>query len=131
MKFIKLAATAAILSLSAPFAAFAQPAPELFFALPTTDSVEIQPVSQVQLTFNTEVDLMHVDLETPDGTKLVLFDVVANNGEPKKSMVFSFDLPVPAAAPGQYFINYVADVNRADGTSDTLSAYSAFKIAGS
>lgn len=131
MRFIKLAATAAVLAMCTPFAATAQPAPELFFAMPITDSVEIQPVSEIQLTFNTEVDLTHVDLETPDGTKLVLFDVVENNGEAKKNMIFKFELPVPAAAPGQYFINYVADVNRADGTSDTISSHSAFKIAGS
>lgn len=129
MQTTKAWLSAAVLSLCAPFAAKAQPAPELFFALPTTNSVATQPVSQVQLTFNTPVDLTHADLETPDGTKLVLFDVVANGGEAKTNMVFSFDLPVPAAAPGQYFINYTAEVNRPDGTSETVSANSPFTIA--
>lgn len=114
-------------SMLPPIAA-AQPAPELVFALPMKDGMESEPVSQVQLTFNTDVTISHVDVETPDGTKLVLFDVMANDGEGQTSMVFSFDLPAPIVVPGQYFINYVAEVNRADGTLDTVSAYSSFTI---
>jgi hypothetical protein len=117
---------ACALPLSVPAAA--QPAPELVFALPMKDGMETGPVSQVQLTFNTDVIVSHVDVETPDGTKLVLFDVVANNGEGQAGMVFSYDLPVPIVVPGQYFINYVAEVNRADGTMDTLSGFYSFTI---
>ncbi|MAF62468.1 MULTISPECIES: copper resistance protein CopC [Sphingomonadales] len=122
--------TAAMLACAMPFAvpAAAQPAPELVFALPMKDGMETEPVSQVQLTFNTDVIVSHVDVETPDGTKLVLFDVVANNGEGQTGMVFSYDLPVPIVVPGQYFINYVAEVNRSDGTMDTVSAFSSFTI---
>jgi len=108
--------------------AAAQPAPELVFALPMKDGMETGPVSQVQLSFDTDVIVSHVDVETLDGTKLVLFDVVANNGEGQTGMVFSYDLPVPIVVPGQYFINYVAEVNRADGTMDTLSGFSSFTI---
>lgn len=122
-----LAGLMAFGSMLPPIAA-AQPAPELVFALPMKDGMESEPVSQVQLTFNTDVTISHVDVETPDGTKLVLFDVMANNGEGQTSMVFSFDLPAPIVVPGQYFINYVAEVNRADGTLDTVSAYSSFTI---
>lgn len=122
-----LAGLMAFGSMLPPIAA-AQPAPELVFALPMKDGMESEPVSQVQLTFNTDVTISHVDVETPDGTKLVLFDVMANDGEGQTSMVFSFDLPAPIVMPGQYFINYVAEVNRADGTLDTVSAYSSFTI---
>lgn len=122
-----LAGLMAFGSMLPPIAA-AQPAPELVFALPMKDGMESEPVSQVQLTFNTDVTISHVDVETPDGTKLVLFDVMANDGEGQTSMVFSFDLPAPIVVPGQYFINYVAEVNRADGTLDTVSAYSSFTI---
>lgn len=111
-------------------AAQAQPAPELVFALPMKDGMESEPVLQVQLTFNTNVTISHVDIETPDGTKLVLFDVMMNDGKGETSMVFSYDLPAPIVAPGQYFINYAAEVNRADGTLDTVSAYSSFTILG-
>ena len=129
MKSRFLIAAAALLSFAAPLSsAAAQPAPELVFALPMTDGMETEPVSNVQLTFNTDVTISHVDIETPDGVKLVLFDVMANDGEGQTSMVFSFDLPVPIVAPGQYFINYVAEVNREDGTMDTVSAYSSFTI---
>ncbi len=129
MKSRFLMAAAALLSLAAPLSpAAAQPAPELVFALPVKDGMETEPVSNVQLTFNTEVTISHVDIETPDGTKLVLFDVMANDGEGQTSMVFSFDLPVPIVVPGQYFINYVAEVNREDGTSDSVSAFSSFTI---
>ena len=124
-----LLAAAALFAIATPLApALAQPAPELVFAFPVTDGMESEPVSNVQLTFNTSVTISHVDIETPDGTKLVLFDVMANDGEGQTSMVFSFDLPVPIVAPGQYFINYVAEVNREDGTLDTVSAYSSFVI---
>jgi hypothetical protein len=121
---------AAMLACTLPFAApaAAQPAPELVFALPMKDGMETEPVSQIQLTFNTDVIVSSVDVETPDGTKLVLFDVVANNGEGQTGMVFSYDLPVPIVVPGQYFINYVAEVNRSDGTMDTLSGFSSFTI---
>lgn len=122
-----LAGLMAFGSMLPPIAA-AQPAPELVFALPMKDGMESEPVSQIQLTFNTDVTISHVDVETPDGTKLVLFDVMANDGEGQTSMVFSFDLPAPIVVPGQYFINYVAEVNRADGTLDTVSAYSSFTI---
>ncbi len=129
MKSRFLLAAAAFLSLAAPLApAAAQPAPELVFAFPVTDGMESEPVSNVQLTFNTNVTISHVDIETPDGTKLVLFDVMMNDGEGQTSMVFSFDLPAPIVAPGQYFINYTAEVNREDGTSDSVSAYSSFTI---
>jgi hypothetical protein len=126
-KTMLLAGLMAFGSMLPPIAA-AQPAPELVFALPMKDGMESEPVSQVQLTFNTDVTISHVDVETPDGTKLVLFDVMANDGEGQTSMVFSFDLPAPIVMPGQYFINYVAEVNRADGTLDTVSAYSSFTI---
>jgi len=109
-------------------AAYAQPAPELVFSFPVKDGMESEPVSQIQLTFNTNVTISHVDIEMQDGPKFVVFDVMENNGEGQTSMVFSYDLPVPVAAPGQYFINYVAEVNRPDGTMDTLSGYSSFVI---
>lgn len=129
MKSRFLIAAAALMSLAAPLApAAAQPAPELVFALPMKDGMETEPVSNVQLTFNTEVTISHVDIETPDGVKLVLFDVMMNDGEGQTSMVFSYDLPVPIVVPGQYFINYVAEVNREDGTSDSVSAFSSFTI---
>lgn len=120
---------ATLMSLAAPIApAAAQPAPELVFALPMKDGMETEPVSQVQLTFNTDVTVSHVDIETPSGVKLVLFDVMANDGEGQTSMEFSYDLPVLIVVPGQYFINYVAEVNREDGTVHTVSAFSSFTI---
>ena len=129
MTFRAFALAASLLALAAPLApAAAQPAPQLVFALPVTDGMESEPVSNVQLTFNTNVTISHVDIETPDGTKLVLFDVMMNDGEGQTSMVFSFDLPAPIVAPGQYFINYTAEVNREDGTSDSVSAFSSFTI---
>lgn len=129
MKSRFLMTAAALFAIVAPLApAMAQPAPELVFAFPVTDGMESEPVSNVQLTFNTNVTISHVDIETPDGVKLVLFDVMANDGEGQTSMVFSFDLPVPIVAPGQYFINYTAEVNREDGTSDSVSAYSSFTM---
>ena len=130
MKEARYILAAAMLAFTIPLAvpATAQPAPELVFALPMKDGMETEPVSQIQLTFNTDVIVSHVDVETPDGTKLVLFDVVANNGEGQTGMVFSYDLPVPIVVPGQYFINYVAEVNRSDGTMDTVSAFSSFTI---
>lgn len=129
MKSAFLAAAVALLSLAAPSSpAAAQPAPELVFALPMKDGIETDPVSQVQLTFNTDVTISHVDIETPDKAKLVLFDVMANDGKGQTSMVFSYDLPAPIVVPGQYFINYTAEVNRKDGTSDSVSAFSSFEI---
>lgn len=129
MKSRFLMAAAALFTIATPLVpALAQPAPELVFAFPVTDGMESEPVSKVQLTFNTNVTISHVDIETPDGTKLVLFDVMMNDGEGQTSMVFSFDLPAPIVAPGQYFINYTAEVNREDGTNDSVSAYSSFTI---
>lgn len=129
MKSRFLIAAAAIAALAAPLGpAMAQPAPELVFSFPIKDGIETEPVVQVQLTFNTNVTVSHVDIEIPGGDKVVLFDVVANGGEGQTSMVFSYDLEEPLTAPGQYFINYVAEVNREDGTMDTVSAYSSFVI---
>ncbi|GAA0630970.1 hypothetical protein GCM10009424_00070 [Sphingomonas ursincola] len=108
--------------------AHAQPAPELVFLFPVKDGMESEPVSQIQLTFSTEVTISHVDIEMQDGPKFVVFDVMENNGGGQTSMVSSYDLPVPVAAPGQHFINYVAEVNRTDGTMDTVSGYSSFVI---
>lgn len=120
---------AAAFALAAPLApAYAQPAPELVFSFPIKDGIETEPVVQVQLTFNTIVTVNHVDIETPGGEKVVLFDVMENDGEGQTNMVFSYDLEEPLTAPGQYFINYAAEVNRDDGSVDTVSAYSSFVI---
>ncbi len=129
MKSRLLLGLAAVCTLAAPLApAHAQPAPELVFSFPVKDGIETEPVVQVQLTFNTTVTVSHVDIEMHGGEKVVLFDVMENGGEGQTSMVFSYDLAEPITAPGQYFINYVAEVNREDGTMDTVSAYSSFVI---
>ncbi|MBN8485800.1 MAG: copper resistance protein CopC [Sphingomonadales bacterium] len=117
----------ALVAAAAPLAAQAQQSAVLVAATPQNEAVVSGPVSNVTIIFSREVDLVHVDVELPDQSKLVLFDIFDREDPARKGKSFTLALPAPLTAGGQYYINYAVSVTN-PGSTDAIAGFTGFEI---
>ncbi|MDZ3832331.1 MAG: copper resistance protein CopC [Sphingopyxis sp.] len=103
-------------------------APRFATSNPRDGSVVSGTLEQISLAFTAEVDLTYLDVEKPDGTKILLFDRFADGAQDRRANSFVDSLPHPLDQPGHYYINYGASFTIGRSTS-TLAAYTSFEIA--
>lgn len=117
----------ALTAFVAPATAQAPQATLLVAATPQDKAVIAGPVNELTITFNRDVDLVHLDVELPDESKVVLFDVFERGDAARKGKTFTLALPAPLATSGQYYLNYAVSVTN-PGSTDAIAGFTGFEI---
>lgn len=119
---------AALLAAMAMPALAANPLPQLVWSFPDNESTVTEPVQFVQLKFDRPVDLVAVDLQSPDETRLPLYDAMTDPIPMKTDSEFAITLPAAVSAPGQYYVNYAISVTHAANRTDAVAGFAGFVI---
>ena len=80
---------------------------------------------EVVLDSDVEVDLVSIDMTTPDDRRVMVFEIKDDAPRGKR---FAYPLPATETATGRYYLNYALSRTNPNGSSDAMSGYVTFWI---
>lgn len=119
-----IAAIAAAITATPPARAADTWPPAVTLSIADQDAIPALP-PEIIIESDTEVDLVSIDMTTPDDRKIMVVEIKDDAPRGKR---FAYPLPATETAPGRYYLNYALSRTNADGSSDAASNYVTFWI---
>ena len=119
-----LAAIVAVLTVTSAVRAADPWLPKVTLSIADQSAIAALP-PEIVIESDQVADLVTIDLETPDGRRIMIFEITADAPRGKR---FAYPLPATEATRGRYYINYSISRTNADGSADAESKYITFWI---